>query len=193
MFWSHARQRRHTSTRLGRESIVRAVGGVLVKSMGWRAWGTRRYEARVLQSRVAWVDMRRQLRLDKPSGQALLALMTLLTLAAGFCLFDGDELDHISVDLCQAFALFSTAVVVLVAARIQLLAADPRPGTYAASVRRLWTPRRSSPLSPSSVYAASRRAGTSGAGAPASGGDAGCLHAAPSVRENWRGREGAVH
>ena len=109
--------------------------------------GTWSDEARVLHSRVAWVDMRRQLRLDKPSGQALLVLMTLLTLAAGSCLFDGDEMDHVSVDLCQALALFSTAVVVLAATRIQLLSADPRPGTYAASVRRLDPPPKRSPLS----------------------------------------------
>lgn len=101
----------------------------------------------MLQPRVAWVDMRRQLRLDRPSGQALLVLMTLLTLAAGSCLFDGDEMDHVSVDLCQALALFSTAVVVLAAARIQLLSADPRPGTYAASVRRLDPPPKRSLLS----------------------------------------------
>jgi hypothetical protein len=73
--------------------------------------------------------------------------MTLLTLAAGSCLFDGDEMDHVSVDLCQALALFSTAVVVLAAARIQLLAADPRPGTYTASVRRLDPPPKLSSLS----------------------------------------------
>ncbi len=69
--------------------------------------------------------------------------MAILTLAVGFCLFDGDEMDKgLSVDLCQALALFSTAVVVLAAALIQFLSGDPRPATYAASVRRLDPPPR---------------------------------------------------
>jgi hypothetical protein len=80
-------------------------------------------------------------------GQALLVLMTLMTLAAGSCLFDGDEMDHVSIDLCQAFALFSTTVVVFAAARIQLLSADPGPGAYEASVRRPDPPPKLSSLS----------------------------------------------
>jgi hypothetical protein len=92
--------------------------------------------------------MRHELRVDRWPGQALLIVMALLTLAVGFCLFDGDEMDKgIFVDLCQALALLSTAVVVLTSALIQLLSADPRPATYAASVRRLDPPPKLSFLS----------------------------------------------
>ena len=74
--------------------------------------------------------------------------MALLTLAVGFCLFDGDEMDEgISVDLCQAIAVFSTAVLVVASALIHPLSADPRPATYAASARRLDPPPKLSSLS----------------------------------------------
>lgn len=86
--------------------------------------------------RVAWIDMRHQIRVDRWPSQALPVVMALLILAVGFCLFDGDEMD------CQALALFSTAAVVLASALIQLLSADPRPATYGASVRRLDPPPR---------------------------------------------------
>jgi hypothetical protein len=92
--------------------------------------------------------MRHELRVDRWPGQALLIVMAALTLAVGFCLFDGDEMDNrISVDLCQALAVFSTAVVVFASALIQLLSADPRPATYAASVRQLDPPPKLSSLS----------------------------------------------
>jgi hypothetical protein len=71
----------------------------------------------------------------------LLIVMALLLLAVGFCLFDGDDMDSgLSVDLCQALAVFSTAVVVLASALIRPLSADPRPATYTASVRQLDPP-----------------------------------------------------
>jgi len=92
--------------------------------------------------------MRHERRVSRWPSQALLIVMAILTLAVGFCLFDGDEMDHaISVDLCQALALFSTAVVVLASALIKPLSADPRPATYTASVRRLDPPPRLSSLS----------------------------------------------
>lgn len=74
--------------------------------------------------------------------------MALLTLAVGLCLFDGDQMDEgISVDLCQALAVFSTAVLVLTSVLIQLLSADPRTATCAAPVRRLDPPPKLSSLS----------------------------------------------
>ena len=70
-------------------------------------------------------------------------VLALLTLGVGFCLFDDDEGAHgISVDLCLAIALFSTAVVVLASMRVQFLPADRPAPVRAASLRRLDPPPR---------------------------------------------------
>jgi hypothetical protein len=92
--------------------------------------------------------MRHHLRVNTGTGRALMIVLALLTLGVGFCLFDDDEGDHhgVSVDLCLALALFSSAVVVLAFTLVQLLPADRRAPVYAASLRRLDPPPRHLPL-----------------------------------------------
>jgi hypothetical protein len=74
--------------------------------------------------------MRQRFRTRDWKGLVLVGAMVLATLAAGFCLLDGDEHgatsdDGASFDFCLGLAIMSVAVVVLTFISIYSVAADP--------------------------------------------------------------------
>jgi hypothetical protein len=80
----------------------------------------------------------------------LVAAMVLVTLAVGFCLFDGDEHgtadDGASLDLCFGLALASIAVLMLELVPVHTLSVDPPYLARAVPRRRLDPPPKSSTL-----------------------------------------------
>lgn len=81
-------------------------------------------------------------------------VLALLTLAAGFCLFDGDETDNgTSFDLCAtlAMAISSLALILLVLGRLEPVSADPLQAVHGVSLQRLDPPPKS-PSSPSKRF-----------------------------------------
>jgi hypothetical protein len=85
------------------------------------------------------------------SGRAVIVGLAFLTLAAGLCLFDGDETGtpgHLSPpDLCGGLALFVFAVTLLGLAARGDVFVSPAAATYRASRRRLEPPPRRRSLS----------------------------------------------
>ena len=78
------------------------------------------------------------------SGRAVVLGLVVLTLAVGFCLFDGDETGtpgYLSTpDLCTGLALFACAVTLLGLAAMGEVCLRPAAATYRASRRRLEPP-----------------------------------------------------
>jgi MFS family permease len=85
------------------------------------------------------------------SGRAAILGFVVLTLAVGFCLFDGDETGtpgHLSApDLCNGLALFAVAVTLLGLGATGEVSLGPAAATYRASRRRLEPPPKFRSLS----------------------------------------------
>jgi hypothetical protein len=94
--------------------------------------------------------MRDRFRIDGRPGRVLVIILAVLTLAVGFCLFDGDETDNgASVDFCAplAMAISSLALILLVLGRLEPVSADPLQTVHGVSLQRLDPPPKSPLLS----------------------------------------------
>jgi hypothetical protein len=95
--------------------------------------------------------MRQRLLVKSWPGRVLLAAMVVVTIAAGLCLFDGDEhetADHgASFDLCFGLAITSIAAVVLAFGSLHDLPVEPPYVVHAVSLRRLDPPPKFPSLS----------------------------------------------
>jgi peptidoglycan/LPS O-acetylase OafA/YrhL len=90
--------------------------------------------------------MRNRSRIDGRPGQALVLVLALLTLAVGFCLFDGDETaTGASFDLCAtlAMAMASLTLSLLALGRLGPVSTDPPQAVHDVSLRRLDPPPKS--------------------------------------------------
>lgn len=87
--------------------------------------------------------MGRLFRIDGWPGRALPIALIVLTLAAGLCLCDDDEMANgMSVELCLGLAVLCVAVVVLVVALISPLSVDLPYRAYAVLLLRPDPPPR---------------------------------------------------
>ena len=88
--------------------------------------------------------MRQRLRVCSWPGQVLLAAMVLMTLAAGLCLFDGDEHgtagDGAPFDLCLGLAITSVPAVVLAFVAMHDLPFDAPDVVHVVALRGLDPP-----------------------------------------------------
>ena len=95
--------------------------------------------------------MRQRFRMQSWPGRVLLALMVLVTVAVGFCLFDGDEHGTgdtgASLDLCTGLAITSVAMIVLAFVSMHELSVDPPYVIHAVPLDRLDPPPKSPSLS----------------------------------------------